>query len=454
MKKSLGGTDTVVEIGGGTTQDGVWNEYKYTSTNNQTTYTGTDDDGKTLSYLVGYLQVFFNGILLDNGIDYAATNSSSIILTNAASTSDIVQISSFAKVLGTGDVTRSTLSGNGSTTAFTIASAPTHENNLQVFIDGVYQEKSTYSLSSTTLTFSTAPANGTTIEVMIGTNNVTVDGVQDLAIGGNLTVAGTSIFSASMTGNLTGNASGSAGTATSLFDNHSVTVSSDAMGTLKFHGEGGDSAQNAVGDTAAGNIWDNFDGKNGATATLSESNSGTNFNYTLPSLVDGLAVGVSYLPAGANDESDTAYSLVYTGVEGLTLSYGSGTSDGDAAGSGGTAANADTTSMKASYAIGSFTLAYSDHDHDSNTDTSDQTATSWKVSYTVSDALSVTYATDKLDDNATAATSDAEYTKITAAHTSGGMTVSANYKEASNGDYTTSALSDVEYIGLSVSFAF
>ncbi|MDB4226899.1 porin, partial [Candidatus Pelagibacter sp.] len=185
---------------------------------------------------------------------------------------------------------------------------------------------------------------------------------------------------------------------------------------------------------------------------------GTNFIYTLPSMVDGLAVRASYQPAGANDESDTAYSLVYTGVEGLTLSYGAGTSDADAAGSynagNSTAANADTTSMKASYAIGSFTLAYSDHDHDSETDTSDQSATSWKVSYTVSDALSVTYGVDTIDDNATAATSDAEYTKVTAAHTSGGMTVSANYQEASNGDYTTSVKSDVEYIGLSVSFAF
>ena len=241
---------------------------------------------------------------------------------------------------------------------------------------------------------------------------------------------------------------------TSPFDSHSVTVSSDAMGSLTYNGEGGDSAQNAVGDTAAGNIWDNFDGKNGATATLSESNSGTNFNYTLPSMVDGLAVGVSYLPAGANDESDTAYSLVYTGVEGLTLSYGSGTNDADAAGAGGTALNADTTSMKASYAIGSLTLAYSDHDHDSNTDTSDQSATSWKVSYTVSDALSVTYATETIDDNATAATSDAEYTKITAAHTSGGMTVSANYQESNNGGYTTAVDEDIEYVGLSVSFAF
>ena len=258
MKKSLGGTDTVVEIGGGTAQDGVWNEYKYTSTNNQTTYTGTDDDGKTLSYLVGYLQVFFNGVLLDNGIDYAATNSSSIILTNAASTSDIVQISSFAKVLGTGDVTRSTLSGNGSTTAFTIASAPTHENNLQVFIDGVYQEKSTYSLSNTTLTFNTAPANGTTIEVMIGTNNVTVDGVQDLAIGGNLTVAGTSIFSASMTGNLTGNASGSAGTATSL-SNHNTGALTEGS-NLYFTNERVDDRVNAL-----------IVGGTGITATYNDS---------------------------------------------------------------------------------------------------------------------------------------------------------------------------------------
>ena len=241
---------------------------------------------------------------------------------------------------------------------------------------------------------------------------------------------------------------------TSPFDSHSVTVSSDALGTLTYNGEGGDSAQNAVGDTAAGNIWDSFDGKNGATATLSESNSGTNFNYTLPSMVDGLAVGVSYLPAGANDESDTAYSLVYTGVEGLTLSYGSGTNDADAAGTLSNAANADTTSMKASYAIGSFTVAYSDHDHDSQTDTSDQSATSWKVSYTVSDALSVTYATESIDDNATLATSDAEYTAISAAHTSGGMTVSANYKEANNGGYTTAIDEDIEYIGLSVSFAF
>ena len=239
------------------------------------------------------------------------------------------------------------------------------------------------------------------------------------------------------------------------FDSHSVSVSSDALGTLVFHGEGGDSAQNAVGDTAAGNIWDNFDTRVTGAATLSESQAGNNImHYTLPSLVDDLTVAVSYTPAGALDESSSAFGLTYAGVEGLSVSYGQGSSDGQAAGSGGTTTNADTTSMKASYAIGSFTLAYSDHDHDSNTDTSDQTATSWKVSYTVSDAVSVTYGTESIDSKATADTSDAEYTKITASHTSGGMTVSANYQEATEMSYTTAVNEDEEYYGLSLSFAF
>ena len=55
--------------------------------------------------------------------------------------------------------------GNGSTTAFTLTTAPGSENNTQVFIDGVYQEKGTYAVSGTTLTFSTAPPNGSSVEV-------------------------------------------------------------------------------------------------------------------------------------------------------------------------------------------------------------------------------------------------------------------------------------------------
>ena len=44
------------------------------------------------------------------------------------------------------------------------------------------------------------------------------------------------------------------------FDGHSVTVSSDELGTLVFSGEGGSSATTAMDASAAGNIWDTFDG--------------------------------------------------------------------------------------------------------------------------------------------------------------------------------------------------
>ena len=51
-------------------------------------------------------------------------------------------------------------SGNGSTTAFTLGQTPGNEDNLIVFVDGVYQNKDAFSISGTTLTFGTAPANG------------------------------------------------------------------------------------------------------------------------------------------------------------------------------------------------------------------------------------------------------------------------------------------------------
>jgi len=249
-----------------------------------------------------------------------------------------------------------------------------------------------------------------------------------------------------------------ASTADGPFDSHSVTVSSDTMGTLKFHGEGGDSAQNAVGDTAAGNIWDNFDTKNGTT--LKESNATTNMmHYTLPSMVDGLTVAASYVPGTSVDEADMAYSLSYTGVEGLTVSYGNGSNDGQAAATEGSATqpekNADASTIKLAYVYGSVTVAYSDHEYDSALadGTEDQDATSWKVSYTVSDAISITYAEEEID-SGTANDQDAQYSKATVSYTSGGMTVSANMQEMENGDFSTAASADAEYVGLSVSFAF
>ena len=190
LKKEVSGVQSVVEVGGGggTQQSGVWTEYVYTATSNQTSFSGTDDNSQTLSYVTGYLQVFLNGILLDNGTDYTANTTTSVVLTNGAAAGDTLQISTFVKVLGTADISVDTFTPNGSTTAFTLSENPDVEENIQVYIDGVYQEQSTYSVSTNTLTFSTAPASGTTVEVSIGTRNVTLANLEDLSMTGDLSL--------------------------------------------------------------------------------------------------------------------------------------------------------------------------------------------------------------------------------------------------------------------------
>ena len=55
---------------------------------------------------------------------------------------------------------------DGSRTAFTISSTPASENNLQIYLDGVYQAKNTFSVSGTTVTLSTAPPTGSSLEII------------------------------------------------------------------------------------------------------------------------------------------------------------------------------------------------------------------------------------------------------------------------------------------------
>lgn len=55
--------------------------------------------------------------------------------------------------------------GNGVQTAFVLISSPADENNTQIFINGIYQQKDTYSVATNTITFSEAPPFTSSIEV-------------------------------------------------------------------------------------------------------------------------------------------------------------------------------------------------------------------------------------------------------------------------------------------------
>ena len=55
---------------------------EFVATSNQTTF--------AVDYTVGEILVFLNGILLDNGVDYTATNGTSVVLTNGAAADDVL----------------------------------------------------------------------------------------------------------------------------------------------------------------------------------------------------------------------------------------------------------------------------------------------------------------------------------------------------------------------------
>ena len=237
----------------------------------------------------------------------------------------------------------------------------------------------------------------------------------------------------------------------SLFDGHSVTVSSDSLGTLVFAGEGGSSAASSIDGSAAGDIWDTFDGSRGAVTATAITDSGPGNNslfYTLPSMVDGFDINVSYQPQAGNRVSATGYGVSYTGLDGLTAKYATTDEVGAT-----TAASGDQTVWNVSYVYGPVTATVSNHDYDVETTTSDQEMTSYAISYTVSDDLSITYGAEEISEGGTSKV-DAEYTAISASYTMGGMTISAAMKDGENTDHGTASNQDFEYWSLGASFAF
>ena len=233
---------------------------------------------------------------------------------------------------------------------------------------------------------------------------------------------------------------------TSPFDSHSVSIGSDAMGTIKFSGEGGASTASAIDTTAAGDMWDNFNSNGGDAVTDSAAGDNSIF-YTLPSMVDGLGLTASYKPQTSTTDSGIGYGISYTGVEGLSVSYAMTNIETYAA-----ATTGDQTAWKASYAYGPVTLAASNTEHDVGTLASDDETRSYKVSYTVSDAISIGYGTEEIKQGGVAI--DAEYTGFSASYTAGGMTLSAAVQDGKNIAHTTAAAGQVDFYSLGLSFAF
>ena len=279
-----------------------------------------------------------------------------------------------------------------------------------------------------------------------------LDGGSGFSMGNQLTFSGSGELDNGMTVSLSftldqNDDSTTAGAAYSggPFDGHSVSISSDTLGKLTLYGEGGKSSTALYDTSAAGDLWDNYDAEDG----IEPEETGTADNmllYTLPSFVDGLSLNASYEPTKGGVASATQFGASYSGIDGLTVSYATG-DDSNAVSDPSTG-----TVLKASYAYGPVTLAYSDYEFDKTGDTGSIDMNGYKVTYTVNDEISLAYATEDLDQVGKAET--ASYDEVSVSYTTGGMTLSASMGEADNRDGTTTATMDNERWYLGASFAF
>ena len=165
IKKSVGGTESIVEVGAETSTDfTVMKHYLYDASANQTTFSGTDANNESLSYTAGQILVFLNGVFLDPD-DYTASNGTSIVLDNGAKSSDYLEIislggSSGAKLTAisvyeyTATAGQTVLTGadeNGNTLAYT-------PGKVLVFLNGVLMDNRTSTdyteTNASTITFS------------------------------------------------------------------------------------------------------------------------------------------------------------------------------------------------------------------------------------------------------------------------------------------------------------
>ena len=132
--------------------------YVYTATSGQTTFSGADSNGNTLSYTVGAIQVYLNGALLTPTSDFTASTGTSVVLVTGALTSDTLTVLALGSFTVSTDIAKSTLSTKGDILTATAASTPAV---LAVGADG--SSIVADSAATTGLRYSPAPAIGNPI---------------------------------------------------------------------------------------------------------------------------------------------------------------------------------------------------------------------------------------------------------------------------------------------------
>ena len=148
----------------------------YTGDGSDTTF-----DASSIIANENNIQIYIDGVYQSK--DTYSTSGVTVTFSTAPATGASIEFIHYVAISGVVEVNLFT--GDGSDTTFDISTTIANENKTQVYIDGVYQSKDTYSTSGTTVTFSTAPANGAKIEIvhlLAANNTVNSNEIVDSAI--------------------------------------------------------------------------------------------------------------------------------------------------------------------------------------------------------------------------------------------------------------------------------
>ena len=300
----------------------------------------------------------------------------------------------------------------------------------------------------------------------------------DVSLSGGASVAFTSAFDSDKTGyymndsitaTISGETDGGLTITTSLeldgggaastgsFDNRSIKISSDEIGTITYAAHGGDSVVGGWDDvmpTAYEEVFaltkrQSDDLVGGGNIVIAGASGDGLWRYDSPSF-SGASIHAAYQSANATSGRVSSYSdmgiqIAPEMVEGLTAGYAIGEYDESAT------VSVDVSTMWVKYAMGSFTVGYQTSENDGGTTATTDESDSWAVSYAVSDEFSVSYGQHTYEDG-TNSTNDQESSGFSASYTAGGTTISAAFNSTDN--IRNTATDDEDSYEIAISFAF
>ena len=251
-----------------------------------------------------------------------------------------------------------------------------------------------------------------------------------------------------------------ASTSGSSFDNRSLKIETDGMGTITFAGHGGDSVIGGWDDVMPTAYEEVFaltkrqaDAATDGNTVIAGFGGDNLWRYDSPS-VSGISFHAAFqgadsaasgkTPAKVSSYSDMGIQVAPEMVEGLSIGYAVGEYDETAT------VAIDISTLWVKYAVGSFTVGYQSSEREGTAAANDDESDSWAVSYAVSDDFSVSYGQHEYEEGTD--TDIQESSGFSASYTSGGVSVKAAFNSTDNVQNDSAA--DEDSYEIAFSFAF